>query len=54
VLAPNAQLGAQVVPQEPETPTQATQPADGEAHHAHRCPVRLSWAKLLKRVVATT
>ncbi|MDP3086426.1 MAG: transposase [Rubrivivax sp.] len=50
VLAPNAKLRALVVPQEPEAPAQATQPAECEAHHAHRRPVRLSWAKLLKRV----
>ena len=50
VLAPNAKLRALVVPQRHESPTQATQPADCEAHHAHRRPVRLSWAKLLKRV----
>ncbi len=28
----------------------ATQPAECEAHCAHHRPVRLSWAKLLKRV----
>ena len=54
VLAPNAKLRAlvvpQVVPQEPEPPAQVTQPADCEANCAHHRPVRLSWAKLLKRV----
>ena len=50
VLAPNAKLRAQAVPQEPETPAQATQPAECEANCAHHRPVRLSWAKLLKRV----
>ena len=50
VLAPNAKLRAQVVPQEPEPPAQATQPAECEANCAHYRPVRLSWAKLLKRV----
>ena len=50
VLAPNAKLRAQVVPQEPETPEQATQPPECEAICAHHRPVRLSWAKLLKRV----
>ncbi|MBK6472490.1 MAG: transposase [Betaproteobacteria bacterium] len=50
VLAPNAKLRAQVVPQQPEPPAQATQPVECEANCAHRRPVRLSWAKLLKRV----
>ncbi|MDP3614068.1 MAG: hypothetical protein Q8R98_19680 [Rubrivivax sp.] len=50
VLAPNAKLRAQVVPQEPEPPAQATQPAECKANCAHHRPVRLSRAKLLKRV----
>jgi len=50
VLAPNAELRAQVVPQEPEPPAQAAPPAECEATCAHHRPVRLSWAKLLKRV----
>ena len=50
VLAPNVKLRAQVVPQQPEPPYQATQPAQCEANCAHHRPVRLSWAKLLKRV----
>ena len=56
VLAPNAKLRAQVVPQEPELPqepeppAQATHPAECETSCAHHRPVRLSWAKLLKRV----
>ena len=50
VLAPNAKLRAQIVPQDPESPTQAAQPAQCEANCAHHRPVRLSWAKLLKRV----
>ena len=50
VLAPNAKLRAQVVPQEPEPPVQAALPAECEATCAHLRPVRLSWAKLLKRV----
>ena len=50
VLAPNAKLRAQVVPQEPEPPAQAAPPAECEATCAHHRPVRLSWAKLLKRV----
>ena len=50
VLAPNAKLRAQVVPQEPEAPAQEAKPAECEANCAHHRPVRLSWAKLLKRV----
>ena len=50
VLAPNAKLGALVVPQEPEPPAQAAPPAECEAICAHRHPVQLSWAELLKRV----
>jgi len=49
-LALNAKLRAQVVPQEPETPAQAAPPAESEATCAHHRPVRLRWAKLLKRV----
>ncbi len=48
VLAPNAKLRAMVVPQEPEAPE--AKPAACEANCAHHRPVRLSWAKLLKRV----
>ena len=54
VLAPNAKLRALVVPQEAEAPAQAVPPADCEANCAHHRPVRLSWAKLLKRVLAAT
>jgi hypothetical protein len=50
VLAPNAKLRALVVPQEPEAPAQAAPPAECEANCAHHRPVRLSWARLLKRV----
>ena len=54
MLAPNAKLRAlvvpQVVPQEPEAAEQEAKPADGEANRAHHRPVRLNWAKLLKRV----
>jgi len=39
-----------VVPQEPEPPVQAAPPVECEATCAHHRPVRLSWAKLLKRV----
>jgi hypothetical protein len=38
------------VPQEIERPTRATAPVECEATCAHHRPVRLSWAKLLKRV----
>ncbi len=51
VLAPNAKLRSKVVPQQPEPPAQATQPAVCEAGCAHHRAVRLSWAKLLKRVL---
>ena len=54
VLAPNAKLRALVVPQELEPPAQAAPPAVCEASCAHHHPVRLSWAKLLKRVLAAT
>ena len=56
VLAPNATLRALVVPQEvpqepePAAPAQEAAPAECEANCGHHRPVRLSWAKLLKRV----
>ena len=50
VLAPNAKLRALVVPQVPEAPAQEAKPADCEANCAQYRPVRLNWAKLLKRV----
>ena len=54
VLAPSfttsAKLRALVVRQEPEAPAQVAPPAECEAHCAHHRPVRLSWARLLKRV----
>jgi len=50
VLAPNANLRAQVVPQKPEPPAQAALPAECEPTCAHHRPVRLIWAKWLKRV----
>ena len=52
VLAPNAKRRAMVVPQEPEPPVPAAQPAACEVTCAHHRPVRLSWARLLKRVFA--
>lgn len=48
---PNAKIRAQVVPQEPEPPAQATQPIECEANCVHHSSVRLSWVKLLKRVL---
>ena len=50
MLAPNAKLRALVVPQQPDAPAKATPPAACEANCAHHRPVRLSWARLLKRV----
>ena len=50
VPAPSAKLRAQVVPQQPEPPAQAAPPVELYATCAHNRPVRLSWAKLLKRV----
>ena len=54
VLAPNAKLRARVVPQEvlqaPKPAPQEAKPAECEANCAHHRPMRLSWAKLLKRV----
>jgi hypothetical protein len=52
VLAPNAKLRAMVLPQEPEAPAQEAKPAACGAGCAHHRPVRLSWARLLKRVFA--
>ena len=54
VLAPNAKLRALVVPQEPEAPAQEAKHAECEANCAHHRAVRLSGAKLLKRVLAAT
>jgi hypothetical protein len=50
VLAPNAKLRALVVPQEPEASAKEAKSAECKAGCAHHRPVRLSWAKLLKRV----
>ena len=49
-MAPNAKLRAQVVPQEPEPPSQAAPRAECDATCAQHRPFRLSWARLLKRV----
>ena len=50
VLAPNAKLRAMVVPQGPNDGAEAAQPAECTPNCAHPRPVRLSWARLLKRV----
>ena len=50
VLAPNAKMRAQVVAQEPEPLAQAAPPAEREPSCTRHRPVRLSWAKLFKRV----
>ena len=46
VLAPNAKLRSRVVPK----PAQATTAGEGDCTHAHSAPVRMTWARLLKRV----
>ena len=53
-LTTSAKLRSLGVPQEPEPAAQAAQPAACAANCAHHRSVRLSWAKLLKRVLATT
>ena len=54
VLAPSsttsAKMRALVVPQGPVESARAAQPAECDATCAHHRPVRLSWARLLKRV----
>lgn len=54
VLAPNAKLRAlvvpQMVPQEPQQAAPEEKPAECEVTCTHHRPVRLSWARLLKRV----
>ena len=62
MLAPNAKLRAlvvaqevpQEVPQEPAPAGREAKPAECEASCARHRPLRLSWAKLLKRVLAAT
>lgn len=46
VLAPNAKLRSQVVP----VPPQKTTAGEGDCDHEHSKPVRMTWARLLKRV----
>jgi hypothetical protein len=49
-LPPIAKLRALAVPKAPDPPAQAAPPAECEANCAHHRPVRLSWARLPKRV----
>jgi hypothetical protein len=49
VLAPNAKLRAKVVPHPPDEPAQK-EPSPDEGEAALGRPMRLGWAKLLKRV----
>jgi len=58
-LAPNAKLPALVVPQGPEVEERATEVAvasecEAETVQDQGRPHRISWARLLKRVLATT
>ena len=46
VLAPNTKLRSQVVP----VPAQQTTKGEGDCDHARSLPVRMTWARLLKRV----
>ncbi len=46
VLAPNARLRSQGVP----VPAQKTTTGEGDCPHEHSAPVRMTWARLLKRV----
>ena len=46
VLAPNAKLRSTVVP----VPPQQTTTGEGDCEHAHSAPLRMTWARLLKRV----
>ena len=50
VLAPNAKMRAMVVPSDPAEAVEASQPAVCEPNCANHRPVRLRWARLLKRV----
>lgn len=51
VLAPNAKMRAQVVPSVPAEGAEASEPSACEPNCAHNRPVRMSWARLLKRVL---
>ena len=50
VLAPNAKLRSMVVPAGPHERADASELAPCQPNCAHRRPVRMSWARLLKRV----
>jgi len=50
VPAPNAKLREEVKPQGPEAPTQEAKPAECGADCTHHRPLRLSGARLIKRV----
>jgi hypothetical protein len=57
VLAPNAKLRPLAVPQVPEVQEQAIEVAvasECEAETLQARPHRISWARLLRRVLATT
>jgi len=58
VLAPNAKLRPLVVPQQPPVQAQAASEAaasaECEVQTVQAGPHRISWARLLKRVLATT
>ena len=46
VLAPHAKLRSQVVP----APAQQSTAGEGDCQHALSAPLRMTWARLLKRV----
>ena len=48
-LAPNTKMRAMVVTPDPAEPAEASKPAACEPNGGHHRPVRLSWARLLKR-----
>ena len=54
VLSPNAKLRALVVPQAPEVATGESELTATESSCTHSRPTRISWARLLKRVLAAT
>ena len=54
VLAPSAKLRALVVPQAPEAATGESELTATESSCTHSRPTRISWARLLKRVLAAT
>ena len=52
VLAPNSKLRASVVPVGPDKDAGASERTSSEPGCSHRRPVRISWARLLRRVFA--